>query len=113
MTPRASTSSWVEVWPREKRSGRAPGPRPRPWRAGRGWAGPRGGAGRAGRAGDALRVQQHEQRVALTAGEGEVERFALEALADPKKHDDFATRSSICCQDPGARRSPTPGSRVC
>jgi hypothetical protein len=71
--PRASTSCWVRGVA-EGEAQRAAGPglvgaHREQDMAGLGHA---RGAGRAGGAGDALRVEQHQQRVALTAGEGEV-----------------------------------------
>ena len=66
----ASTSAWVEVWPSENRSERAgllvvAAHREQHVR-GLGYA---GRAGRPGRALDAAGVEQHQQRVALAAGE--------------------------------------------
>ena len=72
---RASTSDGTELWPRENRSeDRAPTPPTTPSPGARGEAcGDAGVAGRTGRALDAACVEQHQQRVALAAGELEVD----------------------------------------
>ena len=69
----ASTSAWVEVWP-EREAQRGPrellrGAHREQHVGGLGYAGV---AGRSGRALDAARVEQHQQRVALAAGELQV-----------------------------------------
>ena len=69
----ASTSAGVEVWPRENRSDPRAVASSAPIASSTwlGWATP-GRARRAGGALDAVGVEQHQQRVALAAGEGQV-----------------------------------------
>ena len=90
---RASTSAAVEVWPSEKRSE----PRARASSSAHGQQhvaglGDAGGAGRAGGALDAPGVQQHQQAVALAAGEATGGRCRAAGSPDRSAGSPLSTR---------------------